>query len=411
MKNPESAISLSIRQARNVALAAQGFDRKASGQVSRTRILKMIRKVGVLQIDSVNVLSRAHYMPVFSRLGIYDRTFLDDLAWGKKRVRRLFEYWGHEASLIPMEDFSLFRWRMDDAANGIGMWGRIETIRKEQPALISELLARIKNEGPLAASDLDRPAGNGEKWWGWSHGKTALEYLFWSGQITAKLRKSSFERIYDLPERILEEGHLSGESCPEALLVPNQAGSFGSLSREMAQKILIKRAIAAMGVATEADIRKYFRLPTDETRQNIRDLVENGELVPAEVEGWKQPAFLDPDARIAARPKPTALLVPFDPLVWERDRLSRLFGFDYRIEIYVPAHKRQHGYYVLPFMLDGAFVARVDLKADRQQGVLKVQNLTFEDRVDKLAVQDALIDELDLLARFLGLEAVKMAHQ
>ncbi|WP_339858453.1 winged helix-turn-helix domain-containing protein [Thalassospira alkalitolerans] len=383
------AISISAGQARNLALGAQGFDPDDSRPVTKRRIMKAIRQTGMLQVDSVNVLTRAHYMPVFSRLGVYDIADLDQLTWGNARQRKLFEYWGHEASMIPVEDYGLYRWRMADAADGKGTWGRIASVIKDHPELVRGILDRIAKDGPVAASDLEQKGASSSKWWGWSSTKTAMEFLFWSGQVMARKRRSSFERVYDLPERIIGDA---------ALQVP--------MPRADAQRALIRNGIAAMGVATEADLRKYFRLPTADAKARVAEMVEDGALLQADIEGWKQPGYLCPHANPRRRTKPTALMVPFDPIMWERDRVERIFGFNYRIEIYVPAEKRQYGYYVLPFMQNGAFVARVDLKSDRQQGVLRVQNAHLEDGCDATDVAGELMAHLGRLSRFLGLTGV-----
>ncbi|AUG54877.1 winged helix-turn-helix domain-containing protein [Thalassospira marina] len=384
-------VSISAKQARHLALAGQGFETPDAGKpVDRRRIMKMIRKTNMLQIDSVNVLSRAHYMPVFSRLGIYDRDLLDQLSWGTAKQRKLFEYWGHEASLIPVEDYPLYRWRMEDALNGQGMWGGIARTAREHPEFVSSLLQHLEREGPTASSELhDEPREGGSQWWGWTKTKAAMEFLFWSGQVMARKRRGSFEREYDLPHRII------GSMAHEALL-----------PRDVAQRALIAKGIVAMGVATIADLRKYFRLPTEDAKARVAEMVENGDLLPASVEGWTQPAFIAPDAKIRRRSSPTALMVPFDPVMWERDRVERIFGFNYRIEIYTPAEKRQYGYYVLPFMLDGDFVARVDLKADRQAKVLRAFSAHAEDGRDNDIVAAALHRHLCQLAVFLGLDDV-----
>ncbi len=384
-------LSISAKQARHLALVGQGFEKPDAGKtVDRRRIMKMIRKTNMLQIDSVNVLSRAHYMPVFSRLGLYDRALLDQLSWGTAKQRKLFEYWGHEASLIPVEDYPLYRWRMEDAQNGLGMWGRMARIARDEPEFVASLLTHLEREGTTAASELhDEPREGGSQWWGWTKTKTAMEYLFWSGQVMARKRRGSFEREYDLPHRII--GDVAHEPA---------------LPRDVAQRALIAKGITAMGVATLADLRKYFRLPTEDAKARVAEMLENGDLVAATVEGWTQPAFIAPDAKIRRRSTPTALMVPFDPVMWERDRVERIFGFNYRIEIYTPAEKRQYGYYVLPFMLDGDFVARVDLKADRKARVLRVFSAHAEAGRDNDAVACELYRHLRQLAVFLDLEDV-----
>ncbi|NIZ01902.1 winged helix-turn-helix domain-containing protein [Thalassospira lucentensis] len=383
------SVSISIKQARNLALNGQGFDFDPRRPVTKRRILKAVRTTNMLQIDSVNVLTRAHYMPIFSRLGMYDPAMLDAVVWGKDRQRALFEYWGHEASMIPVEDYPFYRWRMEDARNGKGMWGRIARIQREKPDLIDQILNRIADDGAVAASDLDEKRSNRSAWWGWSDTKTVMEYLFWSGQVMARHRRNSFERVYDLPERIIGD-----------------AANHPPMDRYDAQSELICKGIAAMGVATEADLRKYFRIPTEDAKICLARLVEEGRILRADVQGWKQAGYLCPQVNPRARSKPTCLMVPFDPVMWERDRVERIFGFNYRIEIYVPAEKRQYGYYVLPFMLNGAFVARVDLKADRQEGVLRVQSAHLEEGCLAGDVAGPLKENLERLAAFLGLSGV-----
>ncbi|WP_052065496.1 winged helix-turn-helix domain-containing protein [Thalassospira australica] len=390
-KMPSTSIKISVKQARNLALVGQGFDRDDSRPVTKRQIMKAIRKTNMLQVDSVNVLTRAHYMPIFSRLGVYDPKLLDDIVWGTSRDRKLVEYWGHEASMIPIEDYALYRWRMEDARSGKGMWGRIARMQREQPELIDGILERIEKEGALAASDLEQEGPSSAKWWGWSDTKTAMEYLFWSGQVTARKRRNSFERVYDLPHRVI--GDVAHDPVP---------------NRQDAMCDLICKGIAATGVAAEIDLRKYFRMPTDETKACLARLVEEGRLLRADVEGWKHPGYLCPKVNPRSRAKPTCLMVPFDPVMWERDRVERIFGFNYRIEIYVPAEKRKYGYYVLPFMLNGEFVARVDLKSDRKTGVLLVQSAHLEDGFARGDVAGPLMDELNRLARFLGLGGVRV---
>lgn len=390
MTQPNSSpLQLSAKQAQYLALAEQGFEANVHRPVTKRRIMKVIRKTGLVQIDSVNVLTRAHYMPVFTRLGPYASADLDQLSWGTLRQRKLFEYWGHEASLIPIEDYPLYRWRMEDALNGQGTWGNIARIRHEQPKLISGILERIRYEGALAASDLEQIRGKSGQWWGWSETKTAMEYLFWSGQLMARKRRSNFEREYDVPERVI--GHVAAETY---------------INRTDAQCELICKGVAAMGVATELDIRKYFRLPTSETKQCLNRLLEEDRLLRADVEGWSQPGYLCSKVNLHAKPQPTALLVPFDPIMWTRDRVERIFGFVYRIEIYVPVDKRKYGYYVLPFIMNGQFVARVDLKTDRKSGVLRVLNAYLEPGVDGADVAEVLGLHLERLAEFLQLSDV-----
>lgn len=377
-----------LATARRVALAAQGFaDPRPTGRPDRRHLRRVLGRTGLLQIDSVNVFERAHYLPLFSRLGPYDTGLVDRAAY--RAPRELFEYWGHEASLLPVATHPLLRWRMERAAAGDEGWGRTKAIAREQPAFVAHVLERVRHEGPATAGELhvgERPGG---PWWDWSATKVALEQLFWAGQVTTSTRRA-FARVYDLPERVLP---------PEILAAPTP-------SRQDAQRELVRLAARAHGVATEKDLRDYFRLRPEEAAAAIRDLVEAGDLQPVQVEGWRQPAYLSVGAAVPRRVRASALLSPFDPLVWERARASRLFGFDYRIEIYVPAAQRVHGYYVLPFLHDEAIRARVDLKADRQAGVLRVLAAWGEDGHDPGPTAEALRAELRGAADWQGLGEV-----
>jgi uncharacterized protein YcaQ len=374
---------LSAAEARRVALAAQGF-----GPGAPRSLHGVLDRLALVQIDSVNVLERAHYLPAFSRLGAYPRERLDRLA--HYSPRRLFEYWGHEASLLRVELQPLLRWRMDRAAHEA--WGGMRRVNHERPELVARVLEAIRERGPVAAGALaaehEAPRRSGP-WWDWSDVKRACEFLFWSGQITSA-RRRGFERLYDLPERVLP---------PAIVAAPTPAV-------DEAQRGLVRLAARALGVAAERDLRDYFRLPAAETRERVRELVEAGELLPVAVEGWRTPAYLDPAARVPRRIDARALVGPFDSLIWERSRAERLFGFRYRLEIYVPAPQRVHGYYVLPFLLGDRLVARVDLKADRRAGALLVQATHLEDGAPP-ETREALAAELERMAGWLGLEAVR----
>ncbi len=385
-------ISLSLKEARRIALAAQGFGARASDQPTAGQLRKTVDRLGLFQIDSVNVLARAHYLPAFSRIGSYDRTLLERDAWGPKRQRRLFEYWAHEASLLPLDLQPLLRWRMARAERGEIGYKALKRFAAESRAEAQAVLDRIIAEGPLAAADFENGSSK-SGWWEWSHTKHALEWLFWSGRITTATRRGSFARIYDLPERVLPAAILD-------LPTPDVA---------TAQRALIERSARALGVATAADLRDYYRLKPEEGDHAIADEVEAGNLVPVRVEGWGQKAWMHRDARTPRRVRTAALLAPFDPLVWERGRAERLFGFHYRIEIYVPQDKRTHGYYVLPFLMDEALVARVDLKADRQAGMLLAHRVTLEPDAPAETVE-RLAAELDRMAAWLGLDAVRIGE-
>jgi len=385
-------IELSPAAARRVALAAQGFsDRRPRGIPDRRALRRVLDRTGLLQIDSVNVLMRAHYLPAFSRLGPYPTSLVDRAAY--TAPRELFEYWGHEASLLPVATQPLLRWRM--ARAGQHAWGRMRRIAAEQPGLVAAVLGEVRDRGPIAASDLaqERPRRAGP-WWDWSDGKVALEYLFWAGAVTTAARRG-FERLYDLPERVLPAAVLSAPTPAPA----------------DAQRELVRIAARACGVATERDLRDYFRLDVADARSRIAELVEGGELLPAAVPGWRSLAYLWPGAAVPRRVSARALLSPFDPLVWERARTERLFGFRYRIEIYVPAPQRVHGYYVLPFLLGNALVARVDLKSDRQSGVLRVLGAYAEPGHPPAQVAAELAAELASMAGWLGLDDVSTADR
>jgi len=378
---------LTLAVARRIALAAQGFtDRAPTGLPDRRHLRRVLGRTQLLQIDSVNVFERAHYLPLFSRLGPYDKALVDRAAY---RDRELFEYWGHEASLLPVAVHPLLRWRMARAEALEEGWGGPLRIMRERPEFVAEVLRRVEQEGPVTAGALHGGATSGSPWWGWNDTKVALELLFWSGRVATATRRS-FERVYDVTERVLPA---------EVLAVPTP-------SREDAQRELVRLAARAHGVATERDLRDYFRLRVEEARAAVVDLVEAGELLPVAVEGWRQPAYLWVGTAVPRRVSASALLSPFDPLVWERSRASRLFGFDYRIEIYTPAAKRVHGYYVLPFLHDERLQARVDLKADRKAGVLRVLAAWLEPGSDPDHIGSALAVQLRRAADWQGLGAV-----
>jgi uncharacterized protein len=382
-----SAERLPAGLARRIALAAQGFaDPRPPGGVGTRQLRRVVDRLAVVQIDSVNVLSRSHYLPFFSRLGPYPRPVLDALS---NRRHDLFEYWAHEASFLPVRLHPFLRWRMDAADREA--WGSMTRVQRERPEYVAALLERVRDGGPIRASQLQeaRPNRPGSMW-NWHTGKAALEYLFFTGALTARGRTAGFERVYDLPERVL----------PAAVVhAPTPA-------RADAVRELVRTAARALGVATETDLRDYFRLAPVDARTAIAELVEGGELQPVQVDGWERPAWLDPQARRPRWIRARTLLSPFDSLVWERPRVERIFGFRYRLEIYTPAEKRVHGYYVLPFLLGDRLVGRVDLKADRQAGVLRVQAAHAEPGVDRGEVAAALAAELRLLADWSQLDRV-----
>lgn len=387
--------SLSRAQARRVLLAAQGLAQPRPGlmperRLDRRHLDRVFDRVGLLQIDSVNVLVRSHYLPVFARLGPYPHDLLDRHAWGRRAG--LFEYWGHEASLIPVQLQPLFRWRMAKAAAGKGIYTGLAAFGRERRTYIETVLQEVRARGPLSARELSDGGRSSGSWWGWSDGKRALEWLFWAGLVTTAGRRN-FERIYDLPERVLPGSVLDAPTPPEA----------------EAQRGLIEIAARALGVATSGCLRDYFRLPAAAMAPRVAELVEEGALVPVTVEGWDRPAWMHRDARLPRRVAARALLSPFDSLVWRRERGERAFDFSYRLELYTPAHKRQFGYYVLPFLFGERLAARLDLKADRAGGRLLVGGSFGEPGLAASEVAPALGDELQNLAAWLGLRDIEVA--
>ena len=400
----DAIFDVSLVEARRIALAAQGFlpvDRKRNGPApvrrDRRHLASVLDKVALFQIDSINVLVRSHYLPLFSRLGPYQSSLLEAAAYGRRSDRRLFEYWGHEASLISVELQPLLRWRMERACRFQGLWKGIAEYGRTKSGHAAAILREIEQRGPAGVSDFDTKTRPAQPWWGWNDTKVGLEWLFWTGKITTATRRG-FERIYDLPERVLPTEVLATNT-------PNEAE---------AQRQLMLIAARAHGIATEKDLRDYFRLDTATAKERLAELVESEDLLPVSVEGWSQRAYLYPSAvasRRAGRPGsslPRALLSPFDSLIWERARTERLFNFHYRIEIYTPAEKRRYGYYVLPFLLGDRLVARVDLKSDRQSGALAVKGAFAEPDTDLKEVGVALVEELGRMALWLGLTHIEM---
>ncbi|WP_198919211.1 winged helix-turn-helix domain-containing protein [Pseudomonas chlororaphis] len=385
-------LSFSLKQARRLALAAQGFSgRSLPATIRPAQVNRLIARLGILQIDSVNALVRSHYLPLFSRLGDYPAQLLDQAAWSQGRQRTLFEYWGHEASLLPLSLYPLMRWRMQRASQGQGIYQQLARFGQEQQATIRRVLAAVEEQGALGAGSLSTREERAGPWWDWSAEKHALEWLFAAGEVTVAGRRG-FERLYDLPERVI----------PSSILQHSQ------LSEADAQRGLLLHAASALGVATEKDLRDYFRLEPADSRARLAELLEGGELLACEVEGWKQAAYCLPQVKVPRSVPASALLSPFDSLIWERSRTERLFDFRYRLEIYTPQHKRVYGYYVLPFLHHERIAARVDLRAERAQGRLAVHAVHEEEQgLDEQGMQ-ALASNLRDMANWLGLADVQL---
>ncbi|HEY6935377.1 MAG TPA: crosslink repair DNA glycosylase YcaQ family protein [Marmoricola sp.] len=390
--------SLSLPQARRIALVAQGFrDPRHTVPTMRT-FARTLARTGVLQVDSVNVLQRAHYMPLFSRMGPYDVGLLERAA--QRRPRRIVEYWAHVQAYMPVELWPVMRHRMAHYRERRGKWWPLVDTR---PGLEADVLAAVRDRGPVTAREVEEDLGSGprsrEHWgWNWSEARKVLDYLYMVGDVAIAGRNDQFEVRYDLPERVLP-AHVLQAPTP---------------SREEAARELVRRAAISHGVGTAQCLADYYRMRLQPgngvggARAAIAELVEDGELVPVAVDGWRRPAYLHRDARLPRRVEARALLSPFDPLVWERTRTEQLFGFRYRIEIYVPAAKREYGYYVLPFLLGDRIVGRVDLKADRRAGRLLVKAAYAEEHAPPETAEE-LLAELTDLAHWLGLEDTVVA--
>jgi uncharacterized protein YcaQ len=383
-------LELDRAQARRITLAAQGFaDRRHATPTLRT-FSRTLARTGVLQIDSVNVLQRAHYMPLYSRMGPYDTALLRRAA--EQAPRRIVEYWAHVAAFMPVDLWPHMQHRMRHFRERGHQWGAM----RHDPKLVASLIDEVRERGPSTARDLDDGLPRAKTHWGWnwSASKKALEYLFATGALAVAGRNSAFERRYDLPERVIP---------PQVLARPVPADADAHVE-------LVRRAAISHGIATEACLRDYYRMHHSQSRPAVAALVEAGELLPARVEGWDRPAFLHRDARMPRRIAARALLSPFDPVVWERERTERLFDFRYRIEIYVPEHLRSHGYYVLPFLLGDRLVARVDLKADRHAGALVVRSAHVEPQAPEATAAELAV-ELRQLAGWLGLSRLRVARR
>jgi uncharacterized protein YcaQ len=381
---------LSIKQARRLALAAQSFNgRQPPATIKASHVTQLIERLGVLQIDSVNALVRSHYLPLYSRLGNYPQKLLDQAAWSQGRQRKLFEYWGHEASLLPVELYPLMRWRMQRAAQGEGIYQQMAKFGREEQPTIARVLQAVRDQGALGAGSLSTRQERAGQWWDWSAEKHALEWLFAAGEVTVAGRRG-FERLYDLPERVL----------------PSDVINHPHMSEANAQRGLLLLAVKALGVGTEKDIRDYFRQDPAPARAGLAELVEEGAVQVVQVQGWKQPAYALPSFKVPRKITASALLSPFDSLIWERTRTERLFDFHYRLEIYTPAHKRVYGYYVLPFLHNERIAARIDLRAERAAGRLAVHAVHEEEPGLDEEGMHALAVNLRQLADWLGLPEV-----
>ena len=405
-KSPPPSVSLSLAEARRLAVDSQGFGARLSRPTAR-HIRRLVRRIHAFQIDSVNVLARAHYVPTFSRLGPYRTDALDELAYER---RHLFEFWGHAACLLPIELYPMLRYRMhSDAAR--------EYMRSARGEFLASIYAEVGEHGPIAAAELKDPGRRNGKWWGWGRGKAALEHLYDAGLLAISGRRG-FERLYDLTERV----------------IPHSARVAPAPPREEAMKRLICLGAEACGVGTASDLVGYFDTdgwrernpPTPWWERNtgeplgrrktiakrlVSELVDEGRLIPARLEGWSEVAYVHPRARIPTSIDARALVTPFDSLVWARDRIARLFGMEYSIELYVPKHRRVFGYYVFPFLLGDTLVARCDLKADRQRRVLMVPSAHLEAGQKGKRVAAHLAAELDLMREWLGLDRIEVGRR
>jgi len=383
--------SLSIADARRIALAAQGFDTaRPQTKATQRHVDALISRLGVIQIDSVNVLVRSQELPLFARLGNHDRRAIPKAT----EQQKLFEYWGHEAAHLPVDLHPLFRWKMDAARTGkVTHWG-LTRFYEENKAFVKRILKHVEKNGSTTSRELSTRTEKKGTWWDWDEAKVALEYLFLTGELMSRGRGSDFARIYDTTERVL----------------PQRIIDAPTPSEHEARKQLLVRSAVAQGVATASDLADYYRQKLATVKPLIAELVEEGELREVAVDGWTEKAFVYRNAKLPKQLHATALLSPFDSLVWCRPRNERLFDFHYRIEIYTPKEKRKFGYYVLPFMMNGEMVGRVDLKADRAKGILQAHSVHTEKGVKRSVINEALNAELAAMATWLGLEQVQIGR-
>ncbi len=376
-----------LERARRLALGAQGLDGpRPGGKVDARHLRKMFRTIGVLQIDSVNVLERAHHLTSFARLGVHGQGLLG----AAMERREIFEYWGHVASFLPVETWPLWRHKME----GMEKWSRVLELEEREPGYIESVEEEVARRGALAPADLEDPGDRAGSWWGWSKGKIALEYLFACGKLTVSQRRN-FTRYYDLAERVIPVAHFNAEPVPRA----------------DAHRTLLMMGAKALGIATVTDLVDYYRLPIVEARAAITELAAEGRLEEVDVEGWNEPTYLHPEVRTPRTVEQVRLLCPFDDLIFFRDRVERLFGFHYRVEIYVPRPQRRFGYYVLPLLVGDRLIGRVDLKADRANRKLLVPGAFAEDGAAGEVMARQLADELRLMAGWLGLGEIAVGRK
>ena len=379
---------LNIAQARRIALAAQGFaDRRPPGKVDIRHLRRVVQRIGVVQLDSVNVVARAHFLTFFARLGNYPMALAERIGWG---TGEMVEYWAHEAALIPVEHWPLFRHRMERNWH----WPSMDRWMKDNPGAIDAILREVTKRGAVRPGDLENRSNTSRgPWWDWSDAKLALEALFFTGRLTVA-KRVNFVRHYDLPDRVL----------PAAIVA-------AQVDESTARRQLLRQAVRYHGLGTVADIADYYRIKNLTAAPLLAAMAREGEIEEVEVTGWKGPVYQDPAASMPRAIQGVALLCPFDPVIWFRPRTERLFDFRYRIEIYTPPPKRIYGYYVFPILLDGDLVGRVDLKADRQAGLLRVRGSYIEDGQDPIRVADPLAEELGTMANWLGLGDVAVERK
>jgi len=378
---------LTVAQARRLALAAQGFaEPRPTGKIDLRHLRRVVDRVGLVQLDSVNVVARAHFLPFFARLGNYPMALADRLGWG---TGEMVEYWAHEAALIPVEDWPLFRYRMETDAR----WSSMRRWQEKNRDAVEQVLNEVRAKGPIRPGDLDSHTASRGPWWDWSDAKVALEGLFFTGQLTVA-KRVNFSRHYDFPERVLPA------EVVRARIEPDEA-----------RRQLLKKALKHHGIGTIRDIADYYRMGLQSSAVILADMAAAGEIEKVEVADWKGPVYMSPGARLPRAITGVAVLCPFDPVIWCRPRTERLFNFHYRIEIYTPPPKRVFGYYVFAILLDGELVGRIDLKGDRQAGVLRIRGSYVEEGQDPTRVAGPLANEMKTMATWLGLKDVAVEQK